>query len=246
MVNLKEYIALTKSGPFLQINEDIVDVDLVNQLFLLLDGFGGSGIGDRAVEKLRQDIKSFYSSSGNDPDATMPFNFSHKYLIEGNILINSVCYAHERIKQENNQREMSERAGASGVLGVMAENIITFLGTGNVLAFLYRKESLCLVCPPDNLERVSGASAQRQFCTSPASGFGVFDKLYFNISELKVLEGDLILIFSDGIYSRIGESELEDMLKKSSNGHSKIAEDLMELANSRGNMDNQSAILLQF
>ena len=246
MMHLKEYVALTNPGPFLQINEDTVDVDLANKLFLLLDGFGGSGIGDRSVDRLKQDIKSFYSGSGSDPDATMPFDFSHKYLVEGNILVNSVCYAHERLKQDNGQREMSERAGAGGVLGAMGENIITLLGTGNVLAFLYRNSRLRLVCPPDNLEGLAGTFARRHFCTSPASGFGIFDKLHFNIAELRVTEGDLLLIFSDGIYSRIGESELEDMLENSSGGHGKTAEALMELANSRGNMDNQSTIFLQF
>ena len=246
MMQLKEYIAMTKTGPFLQINEDAIDVDLVNKLFLLLDGFGGSGIGDRAVEKIKQDIKNFYAGSGNDPDATMPFAFSYKYLIEGNALINSVCYAHELIKQDNAPKEMSERAGAGGVIGAMAENIITFLGTGNVLAYLYRDGQLILACPPDNMEGLGRVASQRHFCTSPASGFGIFDKIHFTISEFRVFEGDLFLLFSDGIYSRIHEDELENILQEQSGSHGETAENLMKLANSRGNMDNQSTIFLQF
>ena len=246
MVELKEYIALASPGPFLQINEDIVDVDLVNNLFLLLDGFGGSGIGDRAVEKIKKDIKSFYSQAGQDSDATLPFAFSHKHLIEGNILINSVCYAHERIKQENAQKDMAERAGAGGIVGSMAENIMTFLCTGNGIAYLYREGQLSLICRPDNLEMVAGFSSQKYFCTSPASGFGLFDKVHFEISEVRVFEEDLFIVFSDGIYSRIHENELEDILGSPSPGHGRTVERLMELANSRGNMDNQSAIFLQF
>ena len=246
MARLKEYVALSHTGPFLQINEDTVDVDLVNNLFLLLDGFGGSGIGDLAVEKLKQDIKSFYSKSGQDEDATLPFAFSHKYLVEGNILINSIYYAHERIKQENGGRAMAERAGAGGIVGAMAENIMTFACTGNGVAYLYRKGRLSMVCRPDNLEGVAGASSERHFCTSPASGFGLFDQIYFEVSEVRLWEDDLFMIFSDGIYSRIQEGELEEMLEKESSGHGKTVEALMELANSRGNMDNQSAIFLQF
>ena len=246
MIQLKEYVALANPGPFLQINEDIVDVDLANNLFLLLDGFGGSGIGDIAVDKIRRDIKSFYSKSGGDADSTLPFSFSHKYLVEGNILINSVCYAHERIKGDNASKGMGERGGASGIIGAMAESVMTFLCTGNGIAYLYREGRLFLICRPDSLEGVAGAFSKRHFVTSPASGFGLFDKIYFETSEIRVFGGDLFLLFSDGIYSRIQRDELEDILKGASSGHGKTARNLMELANSRGNMDNQSAILLQY
>ena len=109
--------------------------------------------GIKAVKNIKQDIKNFYSGAGGDPDATLPYAFSHKYLIEGNILVNSVCYAHERVKQEIQRKEMSERAGAGGIIGAMAENIVTFLCTGNCIAYLYRGGRLSLVCRPDNLER---------------------------------------------------------------------------------------------
>ena len=245
-MRLKEYVALASPGPFLQVNEDIVEVDLVNNLFLLLDGFGGSGIGDIAVNKIRQDIKGFYSRADGDADATLPFSFSHKYLVEGNILVNSVCYAHERIKRDNSGKEMAQRAGAGGIVGAMADHLITFLCTGNAIAYLYRKGRLSPVCRPDNLEGVSAPSSERHFCTSPASGFGLFDKIHFETSEIRVQADDLFVIFSDGIYSRISGDELEDILKKNSTGHGKTVEKLMALADSRGNMDNQSAVFLQF
>ena len=49
MIKLKSYSARTDSGPFLQVNEDDHDVDLINNLFLIFDGFGGSNVGDKAV-----------------------------------------------------------------------------------------------------------------------------------------------------------------------------------------------------
>ena len=72
--------------------------------FLIFDGFGGSNIGDRTVHKLKDSIKSFYTKIGNDSDATLPFYYSYKYLIEGNALINSMHYAHMVLKKENFRR----------------------------------------------------------------------------------------------------------------------------------------------
>ena len=45
-MNLKTFSAESSPGPFLQVNEDAYDFDLINEVFLLLDGFGGSGVGD--------------------------------------------------------------------------------------------------------------------------------------------------------------------------------------------------------
>ena len=81
-MELKSYSAHTNQGPSLQVNEDGYDIDLVNNLFMVMDGFGGSGIGDKSMTQLMNDIKLFYSRVVADPESTMPFFFSHKFLIE--------------------------------------------------------------------------------------------------------------------------------------------------------------------
>ncbi|MFT6604380.1 MAG: serine/threonine protein phosphatase PrpC, partial [Bacteriovoracaceae bacterium] len=69
-MKLKSYSAHTHQGPHLQINEDDVEIDLINQLYIIFDGFGGSAIGDKAVQEIKQTIKNFYTKIGGDPDAT--------------------------------------------------------------------------------------------------------------------------------------------------------------------------------
>ena len=60
-MRLKAYAAQTHQGPYLQVNEDGYDFDFDHELFMIFDGFGGSGVGDKAVDKLKQDIRYFYS-----------------------------------------------------------------------------------------------------------------------------------------------------------------------------------------
>ena len=46
MIELKSYGLLSHQGPHLNLNEDYVEVDLANNLFMVIDGFGGSNIGE--------------------------------------------------------------------------------------------------------------------------------------------------------------------------------------------------------
>jgi serine/threonine protein phosphatase PrpC len=60
-MRLKTFSAKTHQGPYLETNEDGYDFDFENNLFMVFDGFGGSGIGDRIVENLKNEIKKFYT-----------------------------------------------------------------------------------------------------------------------------------------------------------------------------------------
>src|SRR5690606_26071283 len=94
-MRLKAFAAQTHQGPYLQVNEDGYDFDFENELFFILDGFGGSGIGDRTVEKLKQEIKSYYTQISDDPNATMPLYYNPRNLLEGNAILNSMMNAHQ-------------------------------------------------------------------------------------------------------------------------------------------------------
>lgn len=245
-MKLKSYTAKTDQGPYLQVNEDDVDVDLRNKLYQIFDGFGGSGVGDKAVQEIKSTVKKFYTRIGGDPDSTLPFYYSHKYLLEGNALINSMHYAHSLIKKENRTKEMNQRAGASGVCISQAENVLTLASTGNLLGLIYRKGHLETLIAPDSLMKLARDDYASHFYTCPTSGFGLFDELHLNVQELRVFQDDLVVLLSDGVYSRIDRDEMKYILDKRGPMAIDKVNELFELANSRGNMDNQSALFLQF
>lgn len=245
-MKLKSYTAKTHQGPFLHINEDEVDVDLRNRLYLLVDGFGGTGIGDRVAKEVKETVKRFYTRIGGDADSTLPFFYSPKYLIEGNALINSMHYAHSLVKKDNRLKEMDKRGGASALCMAQSENILTVVATGNLKAFIYRKGHFNQLIKPDNLELFSDDDYRTHFCTVPMSGFGLFDDLHLKIEELKIQEGDIILGLTDGVYARLKDEEIKYILELRDKPHLEKVNEMFAMANSRGNLDNQSALLLQF
>ena len=246
MVKLKSYSVFTDQGPYLQINEDDAVVDLKNKLFMIFDGFGGSNIGDKAVELLKDTISKFYTKIGGDPDSTFPFYYSHKYLIEGNALVNSMHLAHSMLKKENSEKDLSSRGGASCIAASLSESILTLASTGNCSASIFRRGKLTRIIHPDSLEALSEDSYEIQFRTTPMSGFGLFDDLHLSVLEHKVVPGDLFVFMTDGTYSRVTNKEIKHILEEQDLDDNGKIKKINSLANQRGNLDNQSTIFLQF
>ena len=232
-------------GPHLNLNEDLVEADLVNNLFMLIDGFGGSNVGDRAATMIRDNLKRSYTKISVDPEATFPFFYSHKYLIEGNALINAFHKAHQTLTRDNEQKNLDNRGGGSVIAAAIAENILTLVSTGNCVAYLYRKGHLSLEVLPDSLTSLSRDSFQSYLHSVPMSGIGLFEDLHYSVRELKVTEGDVVIMLTDGAYSRLAMDEIKYTVEKNESELETIKE-LFRLSNDRGNLDNQSALILQF
>jgi serine/threonine protein phosphatase PrpC len=246
MIELKSYGLLSHQGPHLNLNEDLADVDLVNNLFMVVDGFGGSNIGDRAAGIIRDSLKRSYTKIASDPDSTLPFFYSHKYLIEGNALINAFHVAHQNVGRENENKNMNNKGGGSVIGAALAENVLTLVSTGNCSAYLYRKGNLSNEILPDSLNSLSRDRFTSFLHTAPMSGIGLFEDLHYQVRELKISAGDLVLLFTDGIYARLEEAEIKYTVEKNLNNEMEIIKELMKFSNDRGNLDNQTALLLQF
>lgn len=246
MIELKSYGMNSHQGPHLNLNEDFVEVDLANNLFMVIDGFGGSNIGDRAAAIIRDTVKRSYTKIANDPESTLPFFFSHKYLIEGNALINALHLAHQNVTRENESKAMNNRGGGSVLCAAMAENILTLVSTGNCGAYLYRKGNLSCEILPDSLIGLSRDRFSSYLHTVPMSGVGLFEDLHYQVKELKIAAGDIVILLTDGVYGRLQESEIKYTVEKNLEGELEIIKELFKLANERGNLDNQSALILQF
>jgi serine/threonine protein phosphatase PrpC len=246
MIELKSYGMQSHQGPHLNLNEDLVEADLINRLFMIIDGFGGSNIGDRAAMMIRDNLKRSYTRIAIDPEATLPFFYSHKYLIEGNALINALHTAHQNMNRDNESKKLNNRGGASLIAAAIAENILTLVSTGNCVAYLYRKGHLSIEVLPDSLANLSRDQYQSHLHSVPLSGVGLFEDLHYAVRELKITEGDIIIMLTDGGYSRLNADEIKYTIEKNLESELEAIKEIFKLSNDRGNLDNQSGIILQF
>lgn len=245
-MRLKAYAAQTHQGPYLQVNEDAYDFDFENDLFMIFDGFGGSGIGDRAVEKLKSDIKNFFTQISDDPNATMPLYYNPKNLLEGNAILNSMISAHQNLFKSNSERPINQRAGSSAVVAVRADSLMVLVGVGNCCAYHYRQGTLSKIIIEDTFKYLSKGQFETKFRTSPMNAIGMYPELAYQMREVRLLDGDKLLLMTDGLYAFLSEEEILHHLNRNASDAQERLNSLLKLSNSHGNLDNQTAMILEF
>ncbi len=245
-MRLKAYAAQTHQGPYLQVNEDGYDFDFENDLYMVFDGFGGSGRGDRAVEILKQEIKTFYTHISDDPNATMPLYYNPKNLLEGNAILNSMMNAHQNLLKNNNEKPVNQKAGASAIVAVRSESLLILVGVGNCCAYHFRQGKLSKVIVEDTLQYLSKDQFELRFRTAPMTAFGMYPELGYQLREVRLAEGDKVILLTDGVYAQLNEEELLYTLNKSAPDAQERINSLLKLSNTRGNLDNLTAMILEF
>lgn len=245
-MHLKGYAAKTHQGPLLNINEDSYEFDFENNLFMVLDGFGGAGIGDKAVEILKYEIKEFFSNLSNDPNATMPLYYDPKNLLETNAIINALTHAHRNLYRLNLSKPLGLRAGASCIIAARADRILVIVGVGNCNAYLHRQGSLFKILTGESLILSSKDLTKFNSATTPLNTIGMYPEFSPQFKEVRLLAGDKVIFLTDGIYQSLSDEEILYCLNKSINNPNQSINDLLKLSNSRGNTDNQTAVILDF
>lgn len=245
-MRLKAYAAQTHQGPYLQVNEDGYEFDFENEMYMILDGFGGSGIGDRAVEKLKQEIKTFYTQLSDDPNATMPLYYNPRNLLEGNAVLNALMNAHQNLLKNNLDRPLNQRAGASAIVAAKAESLLVLVGVGNCTAYHFRHGKLSKLILEDTFQYMSKDQFELKFRTTPMSALGMYPEMGYQLKEVRLAEGDKVILLTDGVYAHLTLEELQYSLTKQSPDANERVNSLLKLSNSRGNTDNQTAVILEF
>ena len=81
----------------------------------------------------------------------------------------------------------------------------------------------------------------------PHSGIGLFQELNFNVREVNVRKGDLVVLMSSGSYAPFNLVDLGViLLEYAKKGPEIIKRNLSTLAASRGSQGNQSIVCLEF
>lgn len=246
MVKIRSYTLLSHQGPYLEINEDFAEIDLKGRIFGIYDGMGGSGIGDAVVRKCSEVIKEFFARVNFDPDSTMPYNYNPHYLLESNALMNAIKHIHTILIEENSSKTINFRAAVSSLVGVLSGDILAYCSCGTCLGLIIRDGEISPINIPESLSGMKNNSILSNFKNYPSSALGLFPQVNIDVREIRIKNDDCLCLMTDGIYGRFSHLEIKDILIDVSKTLRTRAQYLIKKANDRGNLDNQSIIIVQF
>jgi serine/threonine protein phosphatase PrpC len=235
------------------LNEDsyIADGDL--GLFLVADGMGGHAAGEVASKVVAEAVREFIVETRDDRDKTWPCPIDPNLSYAANRLRAAILVANrtlsQRVQEDENLRGMATTLSA--VLLTNSHAVVS--NVGDCRAYLVRNKSLSQITVDHSwvAEQVRAglltkdaarAHPWRSMVTRAVSGT---PDLLVDVIEMKMDEGDQLLLCSDGLYGLVSDDEMSKVIATHDGEPDAACRGLVEVANSRGGPDNITALLIR-
>lgn len=236
-------------------NEDSYLCNEEERLFLVADGLGGRASGEEVSKLAIQNIEDFVIRSRSD-DIDWPIKYRKDLSSEQNRLMAATTYAHHRIH---------EVAEAKPSMKGMSTTLVGLIIEGDHLAVVNIGDSRLYQIRGGVIEQVTrdhswvGEQVQEGILTKEearrhpqrhilTSVLGGEDKgLNMDVSLAGIVQNDMYLICSDGLYGMLDDGEIVAIINSiEDRSLYKIGLSLVLEANLAGGLDNITVVLLSF
>jgi len=244
--------ARTDVGRLRSNNEDSYKVVPELSLLILSDGMGGEAHGEVASKMAVETIASHCLDAQADPSLPLHGESRPEFSEQTNRLMSAVNIANHEIFESARQNPAQQGMGATVVAAWVNEQRLSLAHVGDSRAYLLRSGELQQLTEDHSLvaEQVRrGVLSQQQADESEMASvllraLGIEQKVQVDADEHLLMEGDIVLLCSDGLTRMVTEPEIASTLLTHSVAQS-AADRLVELANDYGGADNITVILLQ-
>lgn len=220
-------------------------------LFVLSDGMGGQASGEIAsriaAETIAEHCREREGSSSGDSRARMDG------LTEASrVLANAVRRANEAIRDAARKNPEWRGMGATAVAVHFEEERMSFAHVGDSRIYRFRSGGLEQLTRDHSFvaEQVRRGvltrqdAAQSQLQNVLLRALGAEAEVEVDVDEELVLDGDTILLCSDGLTRELSDARIACVLKETHDAQS-AADRLVDLANEAGGEDNITVIVLR-
>lgn len=233
-------------------NEDRMLVDVPLGLFAVADGMGGHNAGEVASTLATETLQAFVERSRNDPDHTWPFGIDGALDFNGNRLRTAIKLANRRVFRESERREQYTGMGTTIVALLVDGGCAVFCGVGDSRIYIVRKGAceqltrdhtwvqLLLAQNPEMDPKSLEQHAMRHVLTSV---IGAQDDLDVTLGSRPLVEGDRIVLCSDGVHGPLTDQEIGRIVARAQ-GPQAAADTLVKTALERDGRDNLTAVVV--
>lgn len=250
-MEVKAY-GLTHVGRQRQHNEDAFLVSDEGKLFLVADGMGGHAAGEIASRIAVDSISEFILHTKED-DGTWPHAYDEHLRRSTNRLMTALKLANTRVLEAMRKDARLRGMGTTVVACLADENTMSVAHVGDSRAYLIRGGQLSRLTNDHSwvFEQVQAgmlteAEAEKHPLRNVITrALGGALQVTPDAAEVDAQEGDVFLLCSDGLTGMVPETEILRLVHENASDLEKACQQLIDMANERGGLDNVTAVLVK-
>ncbi len=221
-------------------NEDFILVDKKRGIFLLADGMGGHQAGEIASELAVKTAYQYLKDKINPSETD-----TNKLLLNAMFAANDAVL--NKAKTDLNLMGM----GTTLIIAVIQNNSIHICHVGDSRVYLIR-ERIKQITKDHTLgdylvehKLMAREQVPSQKWHTLTQAVGTSKDLVPELNPVNLLEGDILLLCSDGLTDMLTDAEIKDTVLKFRDNLSRAASNLIKEAKEKGGKDNISLILVK-
>lgn len=223
-------------------NEDSILVDEERGIFLLADGMGGHQGGEVAS---RLAVASAYDYLKERAGLAKDEDISR-------FLADALAFVHSTVFKKSQSDPGLAGMGTTLEMVLVKGEKAFICHVGDSRVYLFRGETLRQITTDDNLaallaeqERIPPAEVPVYARHVLTQAVGVSEELIPEIYPLELVQGDILLLCSDGLNEMLADGEIEGVVRQHRHDLHKAVDTLVGEANARGGIDNISVVLVE-
>lgn len=232
-------------------NEDRFHADPCTGLFIVCDGMGGHRAGEVASSRAIEIIPRHLTEAAAHPSLPLIGIARPEFSTATNRLASAIRLANHRVHQEASHHTDYTGMGTTVVAAWLVGPVLSIAHVGDSRLYLVRGDSLQPLTADHSLvhEQVRSGLLAADDATRVAHkhiltrAVGVHPVVDVELGELPVLNGDILLLCSDGLTAGVSADAILRVVRESSDPQT-IAVRLVALSNHAGGTDNTTVIVV--
>lgn len=226
-------------------NEDHIYLKERLGLAVVADGMGGHTSGETASNLAVEVLRDYFQQ-----DLHVISHYNSSYSETTNRLNAAIILANQVVYEASQNSPGLHGMGTTIAAAILTGNQLSFAHVGDSRIYLVRSGSIEQLTDDhsfvqeqvkqDLITREEAARSVKKNILTRA--VGIDSDVHADLGELTVLQGDILLLCSDGLYNMISDEEMLEIISRAGNVHA-ASEILIDTANDNGGKDNISAIV---
>jgi protein phosphatase len=240
--------AVTDTGKVRNINEDNFSIAEPLGLFMVADGLGGHNAGEVASKMAIEVIKNHMKNN----ESPLVREYKKEFSQDTNRILSGIRLANSAIYNAAQKNIEQQGMGTTVSSILINNNVMTLAHVGDSRIYRIRGGSLerltrdhSMIEEQLELGLISKAEAEKSKQKNIITrALGVSETIQIDADEEIILDGDWILLCTDGLTDMVREEEILDILLNNTDDPQDACKELVDKANNNGGMDNITVILL--